>query len=774
MTPDIEIAKQFLEILAPDGNITFQTFGEGESKGDKKLCRVLHGTLEEHWPELTRLSQSGASIFIMVNQGDGNGRSAQHIISIRAIFIDLDKDGPAKLAVIEALPEGARPNIIIETSPGRFHVYWLINGHLPLEDFKPVQQKFNSRFGGDPSICDRPRVMRLPGFYHRKDVPHLVRMVAFRKSAGLPVKILLKNKAVTLEQPRTTEPLSGRIDTAKGAVQINSDFLPSAPPPANIKRHLSQLAAIPSDDYDDYIKVCMGTKHEFGEAGREIFHNWAATSEKYDRDENDAKWDSFESDHSCPVTGGTISHLAKKYGWTGEKTENLTDKGNGERLVRCYGAIIRYVIELKSWLLWEGSRWHYDNVEIHRLAKATTDKTMEEARSLPDDQRQRLIKHALASENISRLTAMIELAKSEADIAINQWRLDRDPFLLNVQNGTLDLKKGILKPFDPADYLTRRLEIQWSHEKSPCPNWLNFIDRILSGKTALIRFIQKAFGYSLTGSTKEQCLFFLYGTGANGKSTLLNVLKQLLNDYAMQTGSEALMVKPNPGGANPELARLRGARVVITSEVEDGQRLAESTIKQLTGQDAITVRHLYCPPFEFQPEFKLWIAGNHRPVIRGTDPAIWRRINLIPFTVTVPAEEQDKDLGDKLKKEMPGILQWAIEGCRLWQKEGLQPPAEVKAATDDYRGEMDTIGQWMKDCCTLSPDQKTTAQVLYNSYKSWCVQNGNHPLAQKRLGMALKERDLQSLRTPHAVWQGIGLSNLSTPAKPFKAFEAFP
>jgi putative DNA primase/helicase len=284
----------------------------------------------------------------------------------------------------------------------------------------------------------------------------------------------------------------------------------------------------------------------------------------------------------------------------------------------------------------------------------------------------------------------------------------------------------------------------------------------MGGDDALIKYIQRAVGYSLTGHTSEQCLFFLYGTGANGKSTFLNILQNLLGDYSMVIDPETIMSKNGGGGATPELARLRGARVLVTNEVEEGKYLAENRIKQMTGGDTIVARALYQEPFEFKPEFKIWMAGNHKPLIKGTDHAIWRRINLIPFTVTIPKEEQDKKLAEKLRAELPGILQWAVAGCREWRKQGLNPPKQVKAAVDAYRDEMDTLGHWIEEKCRFDTSFKTESSSLYQSYKSWCMINGHSPQSKTRFGRALGDRGLFKEKQGTVSWIGIGLKGLDS------------
>lgn len=294
-----------------------------------------------------------------------------------------------------------------------------------------------------------------------------------------------------------------------------------------------------------------------------------------------------------------------------------------------------------------------------------------------------------------------------------------------------------------------------------CPTWLSFLHKVTDGNAGLKLFLQRAVGYSLSGDTSEQCLFFLYGQGANGKSTFVNTIRKLLNDYARQANPETFMVKDRSGGATPELARLRGARLVVTTEVEDGQRFAESLIKQITGGDLITTRHLYNEEFEYLPQFKVWIAANHKPDIRGQDHAMWRRIHLIPFIVTIPEGERDKFLPQKLEAELPGILAWAVDGFRMWQQLGLQPPDEVRVATEEYRQDMDHVGQWIADRCETGPDKQATAAALFLSYDVWREATRAPRLTQNKLGRELGRRGYVKTSQPERGWRGLSPAKVS-------------
>jgi putative DNA primase/helicase len=329
--------------------------------------------------------------------------------------------------------------------------------------------------------------------------------------------------------------------------------------------------------------------------------------------------------------------------------------------------------------------------------------------------------------------------------------------LLGVSNGVIDLRTGRVRDADRDDYITRLAPIAYDRE-AEAPRWNAFLAQVTGGDQELAAYLKRAVGYSLTGQTVEQCLFLLFGLGANGKSTFLAILRALLGDYAASTDVQTWMARDR-SGPNNDLAALRGARVVVSSEVEDGTRFAEVLLKLATGGDTLKARFLYSEFFEFRPTFKLWIAANHKPVIRGDDLAIWRRIRLVPFTVTIPPEQQDRNLEASLRDELPGILNWAIEGCLEWQRHGLTTPAAVQAAGNDYRAEMDHFSQFLDECCVLDPKRTVRAVVVYDSYTGWCRTQGiEHPRTLPRFWSKLAERGITKLRDEKGIeYRGITL-----------------
>lgn len=439
---------------------------------------------------------------------------------------------------------------------------------------------------------------------------------------------------------------------------------------------------------------------------------------------------------------GLPRKLADFWGWKGSLKDehfggfHLTDMGNAERLVEYCGQDLRYCYPWSRWLVWDGVRWVPDaSGRVHGLCKKTVRGIYKEAARAEDGQdRKAISRHATASEAETRVKAMAELAKP--DLPVSQEDLDPDPYLLNVRNGTLDLRTGELSSHERANLITKLAPVAYD-PNAAAPTWKAFLERVLPDQEVR-RFVQLAVGYSLTGDVSEQALLIPYGVGANGKSTLLNIMLEMLGDYAKQAAPDLLIAKK---GAHPtELADLFGARLVASIEVEEGRRLAESLVKQLTGGDKIRARKMRQDFWEFWPTHKAWMAVNHKPEVRGVDNAIWRRIRLIPFTEIIPKEEQDRRLMDKLRAELPGILAWAMQGCIDWQREGLEAPDQVRQATGEYRAEMDMIGAFLRDCCEVGPDYDVAAKDLYAAYRLWCEEGGERPETQRKFGTRLTDR----------------------------------
>jgi putative DNA primase/helicase len=436
-----------------------------------------------------------------------------------------------------------------------------------------------------------------------------------------------------------------------------------------------------------------------------------------------------------------------------------TDLGNCRRFVAAHGADLRWAPQLGTYLAWDGSRWKEDITdEATRRAKQMVDDMLASALALTGSARDELLKHGIRSSAAGRLRATVELARSEPGIPVTVDHLDTDPFLLNVENGIVDLRTGTLLDHD-RDRLCTKMAAAAYIPNTPAPNWQRFLVDAFDGDTDLIEFVQRYAGYSLTGDVSEHKIVFATGPGGNGKSTFLNAIRGGVGNYGMTLDPRVLMVSAHdehPTG----LTDLRGARLVTTIETENGRRIAEALLKQITGGDPIRARRMRCDYFQFQPTHKLWLAGNHLPRIKGSDHGIWRRIVVVPFDVTFTGDREDKHLGDKLHDERDGILAWMVEGCLAWQRDGLKVPPRVAMATDDYRTNEDHLGRFLADCTVTGENTCVSTKALREAYETWCEENGETAWSAQAIGRELTSRGFDSTRLGEArtrSWLGIGL-----------------
>lgn len=457
---------------------------------------------------------------------------------------------------------------------------------------------------------------------------------------------------------------------------------------------------------------------------------------------------------------------------------NLTDLGNAKRLVRAYQHEILFCPNHGTWYLYDGVRWLRDlDGGIHRRAKTAVSTIFAEAEVEADDVKRREVrKHAIRSESSRALNALVSVASTEAEVAVLSERLDADPWVLNVSNGTLDLRTGKLSDHDRTDYITKASPVEWS-VGSACPLWDQFILEAMEGDEEVVDFLHRFFGYCLTGLVTEQVLLFMEGTGCNGKTTALLLLMHVLGDYAIQGAPGLLMAKHNESHPT-EVADLEGSRFVANAEVEKGKPFAESLIKQLTGSDPVRARRMRQDFYQFMPTHKLCIAANHRPIIKGNDEGIWRRVIRIPWNRKIPDSEKDPFFVDKLKKEAPGILCRLMEGCLQWQKIGLKPPEKVTLATAEYREEMDVLADYMEERCVIGKGQRVIKKQLYLDYVEWCEDMRQRPQNYSLFNRQLSERDFRTKITSTTiggqkksirVWQRIGLKRFTTPESPATA-----
>ena len=500
------------------------------------------------------------------------------------------------------------------------------------------------------------------------------------------------------------------------------------------------LGHIEAHDYETWTRMGHALK-TLGEPGRELWHDWSGTSELYDPDEAEAKWAGFAPER----TGyAAVFAEAQRRGWSNPAVRDHAGQGVAGRseedlaltFARENEAGLRYCAVWGQWLAWDDKRWAPDKTLL------ATDHARDLCRraAAASDERTAIVLGAART-----VSAVERLARADRRLAASADQWDADPWLLNTPGGVVNLKTGEVRPCDPALHMTKVTGATPGQHGAPPTTWLRFLQRITGGDAELQRYLQRVLGYALTGDTSAHALFFGYGTGANGKSVLIDTAAGVLGDYHTTAPIETF-TESSGERHSTELARLRGARLVTASETEEGRRWAESKIKTLTGGDPIAARFMRQDFFEFKPQFKLLIAGNHRPGLRSVDEAIRRRFNLIPFAVTIPPEERDEGLKDKLRAEWPGILAWMIAGCLEWQRIGLAPPAAVTAATEAYMDGEDALSAWIDEACERDPQGWAASGDLFTSWKFWAERRGEFVGSSRRFTQALDTRGFSPLR----------------------------
>lgn len=538
--------------------------------------------------------------------------------------------------------------------------------------------------------------------------------------------------------------------------------------------------------YHDWLHFIQGIFNEFGRTDDVL-----AILEKLECREHDRGTTGDKMDERLEEIGiGSAIHIAKTFaGWSPKRKRGkqrsrhessnaddkpvpfvdlvdyeLTDSGNAERFLARHGHEIRFVHGDKQWIRFDGNRWKVITrdqiVEMMRLVLRGTDAAVVQS-DLDIDARATVHRQLKKATNAKPLRDAVDLVPTFEDATVAAETVDADPMLLGTKTGVLDLRTGEMLPASKDLLVVKTIGCEFSPDAT-APLWERFINTVTNRDTALEEYLQKVVGYTLTGLCTEQCMFFLYGHGQNGKGVFCETIKALFGDYA-KTVPESLLVKTgyaNVGAASPEVAMLKGLRFALTPEVEEGATLAEARVKTLTGNDSLTARKLYRDPVNFQPTHKIVLCGNHKPNVRGASVGIWRRLRVLPFSVCIPEEDRDPKLLDKLKQELPGILNWALAGTKRWHAEGMKTPACVSKITERYRKDEDLLGRFLEECCIVdAPDVRLLGSALYERFKTWSEAEGiRNPPAHAGFSKKLAERGMMRVKSrglPY--WLGIRL-----------------
>lgn len=591
-----------------------------------------------------------------------------------------------------------------------------------------------------------------------------------------------------IEDEEETEAEKVHAPNATG--ELTDDSLKNLPIPGVTKNDaLAALSHLDREmEYSDYINVGYSIKQQFGEAGFDLFDGFFSTSSKYDAHETAKYWKGLNCKRR---TIRALFHDALEAGWDGllesgerwhRKGETLqvqrplaaysvSDLGNAEAIVSHAGHNIRYVPQQGAWLVWDGCRWQVDGTctRLNQIIDECMRQWLHDAADIKDNNiREKALSRAVSFGDRKLRQNALEMAKHQPMIIMPSDAIDADPLLLGVPNGILDLKESVLLTNAQEHHITKSIATDFD-PSATCPQWEKFIERVTRGHAGLAEFLQRSIGYSLTGLTVEHVFWFLHGCGKNGKSVFIETIQALAGEYASRASERLLSITRHGSEARPdELATLPGIRMLFGSETQEGGRLNEKFVKDLTGGDTVRAQALYKTGFNFRPVCKLWMFGNHKPDISGTDHGIWRRVRLIPFTAIISESETDPGLPDKLRGELPGILNWALAGLRMWKEHGLAAPQCVTSATIEYQSDQDTLGDFIEERMERGLGFKVSKRAAYVAYVQWAKENEHwHPLGSKTFSRRLNERGFRVLASRE--WADCRLKECS----PFDDLEAF-
>jgi len=736
---DLDQTLRFLNLLAGSIPVTYQTYDDDKKK-DKKLAKIIHEHAmerEKALQELLHLNKRGAAACWMVNEGDGKGRNDESVLRVRSVFIDLDEGGEEKLKKVRS--DSFPPHAIVETSPGKYQVYW--KGEIPLAEFTSIQESLSEKFGGD-EVKDISRAMRLPGFFHQKKEPFLSRIVTLNE-------ILASYSSNDIRK-------LAELDGVKPGVK---------------DRKTSQaewekiLKGVPNGDRNNQAARLIG--HYVGKGLSDI----EITPILLD-------WDQRNTPSlGKRVLADTLKSIRKAENKKFEHEASilrelkLTDAGIAEGFNKLHNENVRFMqqpsdahrsISEGLWIFYNGFKW--EKITEAKVRSMILNLIREREMLLifrPAEDvaaaavRRELLKRCIGYEQNAKQLGVLNQVKVQANILSDAF--DQDEWLLGCKNCVLDLKNGEVKKFTineltgeaDKNYVFKSTSVEYD-PAAKCPQWIQFLKDIFLGDDELISFIQKFCGYSLTGNAREEKFLILEGPGANGKSTLLEVIGSICDEYAVPVPF-ATFKEPkwdSAGNAHQaDLVQMIGARFIRSTEVKEWARLNIERIKTLTGNERISGRPAFGKiQIQFNPTGKIWLAVNHLPKIYDTTHSCWRRLLRIPFLYTVPDEKMIQDLSKKLfKEEGAGIFNWMLEGCKKWQEEGLKPiPAAVMKATDEYQEESNPVKRFISENCEMGKFQ-ISCKDLYAAFAAWWAEemgDGITPLSKKSVGRELKRQGI--------------------------------
>jgi len=741
----------------------------------------------------------------------GSRGKAKDVVGITGLHLDVDIKGGDHKA--ENLPENdhdvakllsifpLKPSIRIH-SGGGLHLYWLFDqpwlftdnderkrAKDLVKDFQKGLIAYAKSYGWTLDYtADLSRVLRVPGTYnHKYDLKKVVIQECDNDQRYSLDEIFQSVEGMKTALPSKWPKVSSRKRTTSKSIKSESSSFPKGNPKADIQKVQESCAwfkhcrddakALSEPDWFGMMSILACCKN-----GEKVAHEWSEPYSGYSKHETRTKFEKAVSEakpvtcqhiqeslgageycDNCPNNGKVKSPAVLGLPKTGKTNIDLlafpnTDLGNGERFAAQYGNKVCYCQEFGGWVVWNGTHWELNaDSKVRAWAKKLVRKLQNLAVNTDGDVENKAVnkKYFLSLEANSKFKGMLEAAASE--LTVSPDKFGNHDWLLNLSNGILDLRTKILMPHDSKYMMTYVLDYAYD-PSAECPIWDSAVKEICDGDVEKVDYLHRVFGYTLTGSIKEQCLFILYGNGANGKSTVIQIAASMLGSLAKETGFSTFIGSKTDSQIGHYLAELCNVRMVTTAESGMDNYLSEPLIKQVTGGDMISAKRLYQAPFSYKPRFKLFMATNYLPKFKGMDYGLARRLRVIEFDRTFRGRDVDPDLVDKLMGERAGILNRFLDGCIEWQKGGLQEPVSVTSATHKYKSKMDWLDEFMDDCCDVDPGERCSKVELYPRYIQWCGENGEKALSKAAFYESLRKKGFEEGRTAKdRFWVGFKL-----------------
>jgi putative DNA primase/helicase len=722
----------------------FQTFSSERGNSDGETTVGVWNT--EMAAKLVKANLHGLNVSLVINRIDGSRRCKEAVSAVHAVWVDIDEP-TEKMSrddlFATLLSLRVQPHLIVESSPGRFHVYWRVSD-CTVAQFRVVQKALAMRFGGDANICDLVRAMRIPGsLNHKYTPPYLVNVVHIDEDAQ-PVTLIELTKRLKLEldvEASDAKPVNDKANSSQSETVGDNDRIArklssaseqpkadSSPTRSDVKAALKRIS---SDYYREWFRVGAAL-HSWNDGERSfvLWDRWSKTTARNNYDEASQRrvWDGFK-DLVGGVNIATVFFMAKQSSDTknAATASEPSESSLAEQFAVTHSGELRYNPEERTWYHFNGVVWRRDEQAPLMRVREMIDGLYA---TTPDEQKKNLARFRTRAQ----YAAIAQHAQLFPVMLVSDRDFDLAPNLLAVKNGVIDLDTGAFRAAQPTDWLRRQMNAEFD-AAAKCPTWIAFLKSITQDDLPFARYLQRSIGYTLYGHAREQVFFVPYGTGANGKGTFMRVTKDIAGDYGISVKPSLLTnaYGDNPNAPSPAIARLHGARHVICTETKEDRGLDKAFVKQFAGGDELVGRATYGEEFSFKPEGKLWLSTNQLMEIDANDEPMWRRLRLLPFAASFLKQNDDKQLEEKLLKERSGVLNWMLKGARLYASEGLGGCPAVERAEATHRLRMDSVAAWLKACCEEAPTDEdglvdatvthkytTQAGIAHESYKAYC------------------------------------------------------